>query len=299
MSSVFTVVLSSYSGLAVFPDGPINPDTSAEKMPRCFRAYRKILLRVRYVVSMCVSDVLNLHLLFLYRELMGHLSEKDLTTLETALCSAKGLGSLKSTKKITSVSSDSSVSSNSSSSSEHTASKVACKDRQQFCTANIEPITAAGNADYHATSVPEASWFHTLSQQRSAGRGKPTLKRLLSDSALLANTRMSLSPAPAAKPSDCSSAPVSPSPQPKPTTGPAGFSSMNDLLHRLFVVISGIADKLQSNYAEDMRAIMKMVFELVLSEPTPQDDDDQEICCDSLSSCSSSPRIKVIIIIIN
>ena len=209
---------------------------------------------------------------------MGHLSEKDLTTLERALCSAQGLGSLKNTKTVTSVTSDSSVSSNSSSSSERIVSKTSCKDRQQVCTKSAMPV---GSANCHA--VPEASWFNTLSQQRRTGRGKPTLKRQLSDSALLSNTRVSLSPAPAA-----SSAPASPSPQPKPATGPAGFSSVNDLLHRLFVVISGIADKLQSNYAEDMRAIMKMVFELVLSEPNSQDDDDDETCCDSQSACSSA-----------
>lgn len=261
----------------MFPDGPINPDKNAEKIPRCFRAYRKILLRIRYVVSIVFSSVLNLHLYSMYRELMGHLSEKDLTTLETALCSAQGLGSLKNTKTIKSVTSDSSVSSNSSSSSEHTASKTSCKDRQQVCTSDIKPTAPAESANCH--TVPEASWFNTLSQQR---RGKPTLKRLLSDSALLINTRVS--PAPAA------SVPVSPSPQPKPATGPAGFSSVNDLLHRLFVVISGIADKLQTNYAEDMRAIMKMVFELVLSEPTSQDDDDddEETYCDTHSACSSA-----------
>ena len=59
-------------------------------------------------------------------------------------------------------------------------------------------------------------------------------------------------------------------------SGPAGFSSINDLLHRLFVAISGVADKLQSNYAEDMRIILKYVFELVLTEPSREEEEEVE-----------------------
>jgi len=40
----------------------------------------------------------------------------------------------------------------------------------------------------------------------------------------------------------------------------AKFKSTEDLLHRLYVCISGAADQLQSNYAGDFRAILKTVF---------------------------------------
>lgn len=233
---------------------------------------------------------------------MGYLSEDDLTTLETALCSAQGLGSLKSVKKT--VSSASSNTSVSSVSAEHTSSKVPKDQMHRSCVASTAEsskhvsTTPVDQTRHTATngvcsSVPEASWFFTLSQaqRRRAGDRSSGLKRLLSDSSLPTSTSMSLSPS--CKQSEDHFPSVSFStPQQSYRhhhTGPAGFASTNDLLHRLFVVISGIADKLQSNYAEDMRAIMKMVFELVLSEPTSSDkEQDQSCVSDDLSSSISS-----------
>ena len=49
--------------------------------------------------------------------------------------------------------------------------------------------------------------------------------------------------------------------------GPAGFSSAEDLMHRLFVAISGVADQLQTNHAKDFRVILKHVFLVCQSEP--------------------------------
>lgn len=49
--------------------------------------------------------------------------------------------------------------------------------------------------------------------------------------------------------------------------GPAGFSSPEDLMHRLFVAISGVADQLQTNHARDFRVILKHVFLVCQSEP--------------------------------
>ena len=49
--------------------------------------------------------------------------------------------------------------------------------------------------------------------------------------------------------------------------GPGGFASAEDLMHRLFVAISGVADQLQTNHARELRMILKQVFTLCLSEP--------------------------------
>lgn len=51
--------------------------------------------------------------------------------------------------------------------------------------------------------------------------------------------------------------------------GPAGFSSVEDLLHRLYIAISGVADQLQTNHAKDLRIILKDVFTICQSEPEP------------------------------
>ncbi|XP_041368411.1 lateral signaling target protein 2 homolog [Gigantopelta aegis] len=45
------------------------------------------------------------------------------------------------------------------------------------------------------------------------------------------------------------------------------FRSSNDMIHRLFVCISGVADQLQTNFASDLRNILRAVFDLNCSEP--------------------------------
>ncbi|KAG8196612.1 hypothetical protein JTE90_014169 [Oedothorax gibbosus] len=40
------------------------------------------------------------------------------------------------------------------------------------------------------------------------------------------------------------------------------FKSSRDLLHKLFVCVSGVADQLQTNYASDLRNILKSVFDM-------------------------------------
>ncbi|XP_031847675.1 lateral signaling target protein 2 homolog isoform X2 [Nomia melanderi] len=50
----------------------------------------------------------------------------------------------------------------------------------------------------------------------------------------------------------------------------AKFRSSEDLVHRLFVCIAGVADQLQTNFASDLRNILKCVF-LMNSSQTPED----------------------------
>uniref|UniRef100_A0A671WE74 Lateral signaling target protein 2 homolog n=1 Tax=Sparus aurata TaxID=8175 RepID=A0A671WE74_SPAAU len=53
------------------------------------------------------------------------------------------------------------------------------------------------------------------------------------------------------------------------------FHSSSDLIHRLFVCISGVADQLQTNYASDLRSILKTLFE-VMATKCDQDDNDKQ-----------------------
>lgn len=48
------------------------------------------------------------------------------------------------------------------------------------------------------------------------------------------------------------------------------FRSSEDLVHRLFVCIAGVADQLQTNFASDLRNILKCVF-LMNSSQTVED----------------------------
>ncbi|XP_049595715.1 lateral signaling target protein 2 homolog isoform X1 [Syngnathus scovelli] len=53
------------------------------------------------------------------------------------------------------------------------------------------------------------------------------------------------------------------------------FHSSSDLIHRLFVCISGVADQLQTNYASDLRSILKTLFE-VMATNFEQGDNEQK-----------------------
>ncbi|XP_060096144.1 lateral signaling target protein 2 homolog isoform X2 [Heteronotia binoei] len=46
----------------------------------------------------------------------------------------------------------------------------------------------------------------------------------------------------------------------------ARYRSTEDMIHTLFVCISGVADQLQTNFAGDLRAILKTVFAIVTSQ---------------------------------
>uniref|UniRef100_H3AW40 FYVE-type domain-containing protein n=1 Tax=Latimeria chalumnae TaxID=7897 RepID=H3AW40_LATCH len=44
------------------------------------------------------------------------------------------------------------------------------------------------------------------------------------------------------------------------------YRSRSDMIHRLFVCISGVADQLQTNFASDLRSILKTVFVIIASK---------------------------------
>nr|XP_046268068.1 lateral signaling target protein 2 homolog isoform X2 [Scatophagus argus] len=54
------------------------------------------------------------------------------------------------------------------------------------------------------------------------------------------------------------------------------FHSSSDLIHRLFVCISGVADQLQTNYASDLRSILKTLFEVMATKCDQGENDTQK-----------------------
>ncbi|KAL6477865.1 hypothetical protein MHYP_G00137000 [Metynnis hypsauchen] len=54
------------------------------------------------------------------------------------------------------------------------------------------------------------------------------------------------------------------------------FHSSSDLIHRLFVCISGVADQLQTNYASDLRSILKTLFEVMATKSEEGDNEKQK-----------------------
>ncbi|XP_067099837.1 LOW QUALITY PROTEIN: lateral signaling target protein 2 homolog [Osmerus mordax] len=68
------------------------------------------------------------------------------------------------------------------------------------------------------------------------------------------------------------------------------FHSSSDLIHRLFVCISGVADQLQTNYASDLRSILKTLFEVMATKCEQGESDMQKrapgLCSAGLEDCA-------------
>ncbi|XP_054993709.1 lateral signaling target protein 2 homolog isoform X1 [Sorex araneus] len=64
------------------------------------------------------------------------------------------------------------------------------------------------------------------------------------------------------------------------------FHGSHDLIHRLFVCISGVADQLQTNYASDLRSILKTLFEVMATKPETDDKDKLKKVTQSLRSAA-------------
>lgn len=45
------------------------------------------------------------------------------------------------------------------------------------------------------------------------------------------------------------------------------YGTSDNLIHRLFVCVAGIADQLQTNYSSDIRKVLKMVLQPVEAVP--------------------------------
>ncbi|XP_048220320.1 lateral signaling target protein 2 homolog isoform X2 [Perognathus longimembris pacificus] len=66
----------------------------------------------------------------------------------------------------------------------------------------------------------------------------------------------------------------------------ARFHGSHDLIHRLFVCISGVADQLQTNYASDLRSILKTLFEVMATKPEAEDREKLKKVTQSLRSAA-------------
>ncbi len=77
---------------------------------------------------------------------------------------------------------------------------------------------------------------------------------------------------------------VKPAPKKSRGKGPAGFPSAEDLMHRLFLGISGVADQLQTNHAKDLRVILKNVFAVCQSESDGEEEEEDVTSCQRESS---------------
>lgn len=75
----------------------------------------------------------------------------------------------------------------------------------------------------------------------------------------------------------------------------AHYSSTRDMLHTLFVCISGVADQLQTNFASDLRSILKTVFKIVASPAETSEEtggsknEDGDLCAGDVPHVADCP----------
>lgn len=264
--------------------------------------------------------------LYTHRELLGHLNQDQLATLEKALCSAEGLGTLERNKAAaaarkktagtkqgsnTAAAAASPSSSRSPLSSADSSNNTQQQQHHQHHRRHsydldsrasvFEPLPSTDNtAEQERETVVMAIPPPPLDQEEPFphfGVNQPVSNELPSShltvpSGTAHHALSSSSPSLSSPPSDDSSkhgnsstpaaaaaadttstnnsparkAQQKSTPKRTKAKGPAGFPSVEDLMHRLFLGISGVADQLQTNHAKDLRVILKSVFTVCQSE---------------------------------
>ncbi|XP_064142220.1 lateral signaling target protein 2 homolog [Loxodonta africana] len=119
-------------------------------------------------------------------------------------------------------------------------------------------------------------------QQEGEGRTQDTGKEAMKESQLEPTAQQEARCQPGSSDSTAASCSSDKAPEAAPTAphdAPVAmrekirsrFHSSHDLIHRLFVCISGVADQLQTNYASDLRSILKTLFEVMATKPETDD----------------------------
>ncbi|XP_073507285.1 lateral signaling target protein 2 homolog [Phyllobates terribilis] len=245
--------LAIISGLLIFPDGPLNLEKQPEDMCELFSPFYGLLKKIR--------------------ELLCILTEDELLSLERALSSssedpAKCLSSTVPTTTELSSSdySDQSVNTKLSSTSEQTFQNVSWTN---FPRGNIGACNGTVPRAYYPCGqqgivAVDSEYIRSQDVKLQNGTRRPA--EILRNVQVRCSVRGS-----------------------KLSEVRSRYRSDSDMLHRLFVCIAGVADQLQTNFASDLRVILKTVFETVSSR---QQADTQKTAENSfrLPDCSACQR---------
>ncbi|XP_059716183.1 lateral signaling target protein 2 homolog isoform X2 [Haemorhous mexicanus] len=258
---MFTIPrLAIISGLLIYPEGPLSLERSPEEMSRVFSPFYNLLKKIR--------------------DLLRVLSAEELCLLERSLCTA---------------------------------------EQEDPCTPEAPPAWGAAvpsvdpPAPFSLLEVPNATqplpscttrlgppsavddpgidW-----QQRCAvGRGQGQDGKSLSTGTGISHTIPGVMvTSPLRSPQPLGSGPgvgVSATPGARCSELRSRYSSTKDMLHTLFVCISGVADQLQTNFASDMRSILKTVFKIVCSQAEPSEEQSYSKEKDGDSCVTDAPRV--------
>ncbi|XP_030813278.1 lateral signaling target protein 2 homolog isoform X2 [Camarhynchus parvulus] len=254
---MFTIPrLAIISGLLIYPEGPLSLERSPEEMSRVFSPFYNLLKKIR--------------------DLLRVLSAEELCLLERSLCTA---------------------------------------EQEDTCSPEAPPAWGAAvpsvdpPAPFSLLEVPNATQpLPTCTTQPGPPSAVDDLGTDWQQGCAVGQDGKSLSTgtgvshtipgvmvtSPLRSPQPLGSSPgvgVSASAGARCSELRSRYSSTRDMLHTLFVCISGVADQLQTNFASDMRSILKTVFKIVCSqaEPSKEQSDSKEKGGDSC--VTDTPRV--------
>ncbi|XP_063303368.1 lateral signaling target protein 2 homolog isoform X1 [Pelobates fuscus] len=248
--------LAIISGLLIYPDGPLSLQKHPEEMCELFSPFYTLLKKIK--------------------ELLLTLTEDELFSLERALCSSS--------------SKDTSIQLSNHSESPD-ALDIPSQSKKQpepkLCSVDLSPQPESKEESLQECSGALASETNKCSSTDRIPQASSVLVAPLDDTQISTDT---CNPSDQDKSSSENRTCVL-----KPTTivqcvmkrtserhrlharksryhdVRSRYRSDGDMLHRLFVCISGVADQLQTNFANDLRNILKSVFDAVRSKQEDQE----------------------------
>ncbi|KAM8972022.1 lateral signaling target protein 2 homolog [Pelodytes ibericus] len=241
--------LAIISGLLIYPDGPLNINKCPEEMCDLFSPFHGLLRKIK--------------------ELLHTLTEDEVSSLERALCSA----SSKNLSKRLSCLSDSSDSwALASENVEQPDAKLDTVELLLNPESNVETpqeCSAAVSSGCSGTSSVEVDLSQPCANTEPTSAARSTTGDLVEDSKIPDKIPMSDSEATAAQCIKRTTTEQIHKPRLRKSRVQdirSRYQNDRDMLHRLFVCISGVADQLQTNFASDLRVILKTVFEATSSK---------------------------------
>ncbi|XP_040261349.1 lateral signaling target protein 2 homolog [Bufo bufo] len=221
--------LAIISGLLIFPDGPLNLERPPEKMCELFSPFYGLLKKIREILCILTEKEL-----FSLERALSSSSEDPSTPLPACMPTSTDSGSLDYGGQ--------SVNSKLPSANEQTFQNTSWPN---FSHGNIVACNNTVSGTYYpcaqqGTVAVDSEYKRSQDVKPQNGARRPA--EILRNVHVRCSVRGS-------KLSDVRSR----------------YRSDSDMLHRLFVCIAGVADQLQTNFASDLRVILKTVFETTSS----------------------------------
>ncbi|KAJ9601439.1 hypothetical protein L9F63_000406, partial [Diploptera punctata] len=263
---MFTIPrLAIVSGLLIFPDGPLCLDRTPSDMSEMFRPFRTLLNKIR--------------------ELLWTLNKKELYTLEKLLCSSEEPSDFHMQSQQMNIYTVSTTN--------ETSSYPTVPDVDDFVTRfyidypSLDRLSGSMLPDLSPTageSLPDADSHEALCVDHTVAESKTSYSSTSSScrsSVTASSDSCSMSSETSSFNSECQddeeiALAMQAAEIANRNEVRAKFRSSEDLVHRLFVCIAGVADQLQTNFAGDLRHILKCVFLMSATSSSKTDEEDEE-----------------------